>query len=212
VSVATVTTAGSAEYACFLASVDDAQVATLVGTPLPPDLDQRGLCTQAWAVADERRGAVLYERGPGAGVTSLAAFGGVHEAPSVQFVFRAGPLRPDAPLHLVSPLLAPGQTDAWLAFCHDVATSRREELEAQRDRIGMSEVVFLQRGERDRVVAVISGEDPWTEGERIGASDVPFDRWFVENLVRFHGLDVAPPDELPARNPVVVDQRRPATA
>jgi hypothetical protein len=81
---------------------------------------------------------------------------------------------------------------------------RRDELQGQRVRLGLAEQVFLQPSDgMDLVIPVIQGNSPWEEDHRIASSAHRFDRWFTEQLARFHGFDPAAPS--PPRNVAVFD-------
>jgi hypothetical protein len=102
--------------------------------------------------------------------------------------------------------LLPGVTGEWLEFCAELSGPRSDELKGQRNRLGLAEQVFLQAADgTDMVIPVIQGDSPWEEDHRIASSGHAFDRWFTEQLVRFHGFDPAgppPPRNVPVFDPV----------
>lgn len=105
--------------------------------------------------------------------------------------------------------IAPGRTDDWLNFAHDISGPRRSELLEQRQRLGLKETLFLKRGQDvDLVIPVIEGERPWEEDHRIAASQHPFDRWFIERIADLHGIDFSLPP--PPRNELLFAWRAPA--
>lgn len=145
---------------------------------------------------------VIYQEGPAAGqVTSLPGV----KVPKVELAISAKPASDiAADTYAFSIPLLPGLTKEWLGFCAELSGPRRDELQAQRDRLGLAEQVFLQASEgADMVIPVIQGSSPWEEDHRIASSAHAFDRWFTGQLARFHGFDPAGPP--PPRNVPVFD-------
>lgn len=136
---------------------------------------------------------VVYQEGPEAGRgTSLP---GIQPLLS-ELVFEAVPETvPGDDIYAFAAPLVEGLTEQWLGFCSEISGPRRAELQEQRDRVQLAETIFLQRGGNgDVVIPVIKGISPWEEDHRIHATGHPFDRWFIDNIARFHGIDfTAPP-------------------
>ena len=134
---------------------------------------------------------VVYQEGPEAGRrTSLP---GVQPVLS-NLVFEAAPdTVPGNEIYAFAAPLVEGLTEEWLAFCREISGPRRAELQEQRERVQLAETIFLQRGDPDVVIPVIKGTRPWEEDHRIHATGHPFDRWFIDNIARFHGIDFSAP-------------------
>jgi hypothetical protein len=145
---------------------------------------------------------VVYQEGPAAGlVTSVSGV----KVPHAELAISAKPSSGAAgDIYAFTVPLVPGLTSEWLEFCAELSGPRRDELQGQRDRLGLAEQVFIQRSDdADLVIPVIEGNSPWEEDHRIASSAHPFDSWFTEQLARFHGFDPAAPP--PPRNVSVFD-------
>ncbi|MFF2029507.1 hypothetical protein [Arthrobacter sp. NPDC058192] len=145
---------------------------------------------------------VVYQEGPAAGeVTSIPGV----KVPQVELAITAKPAAGAAGnVYAFTIPLVPGLTGEWLEFCAELAGPRRDDLQGQRDRLGLAEEVFLQSSDgQDMVIPVIQGNSPWEEDHRIASSAHSFDRWFTMQLARFHGFDPAGPP--PPRNIAVFD-------
>lgn len=90
----------------------------------------------------------------------------------------------------------PGRTDAWKAALAEMKGPRKAEYEESRRRLGVRrEVVSLQSTPQgDFVVVFLEAADPSGVVARYLASDVPFDRWFADTVLKgVHGVTGAPP-------------------
>ena len=128
-------------------------------------------------------------------------------------MFEAAPeIVPGDDIYAFAAPLVEGLTEQWLAFSREISGPRRSDLQEQRERVQLAETIFLQRGDSDLVIPVIRGTRPWEEDHRIHATGHPFDRWFIDNIARFHGIDFSAPP--PPVNELVVrlDSRSVASA
>lgn len=99
-----------------------------------------------------------------------------------------------------SPIL-PGKQEAWRRFLQEMLESRQGEHEESRRLLGITrELVWLvQTQQRDVAITYLEADDPRQVLTQLAASNLPFDRWFREQLQEFHGLDLAQsPLRLPA--------------
>jgi len=100
-----------------------------------------------------------------------------------------------------APVLA-GKTEAWKTAVAEMSGPRKAEYEESRRRMGVTrEVVSLQSlPQGDVVVVFLEASDPQTIIARYLASDMPFDKWFSEAVLKgVHGMVASPP----ANHPVV---------
>lgn len=109
--------------------------------------------------------------------------------------------------------VAAGQLDGWLRFTSDLKGSRRGAYEESRRRIGFGEKVFLQRTPNaDIVIPCIRGEEPAQDLATLAASDHPFDRWFIAEISKYHGIDFTQPPPAPNARLVLWEAPAPITA
>jgi hypothetical protein len=79
-------------------------------------------------------------------------------------------------------LIQPGKRDDARAIFEEIRTSRREEYEASRKRLGIREerVWFQSLPDAEMAVVYWEGDDPRGALERFASSDNPFDEWLKE--------------------------------
>ena len=79
-------------------------------------------------------------------------------------------------------LIQPGKRDDARAIFEQIRTSRREEYEASRKRLGIREerVWFQTLPDAEMAVVYWEGDDPRGALERFASSDDPFDQWLKE--------------------------------
>ena len=93
---------------------------------------------------------------------------------------------------LTFPIVA-GKVEAWRRFCQELSGSRRQMHEASRQRMGMTRERLMLVKSAFGSVAVTTLEAPdvgWVLGQII-TSDLPFDRWYREQVRELHGVDLA---------------------
>lgn len=95
-------------------------------------------------------------------------------------------------------LILPGKQEAWRRFLQEMLEFRQSEHEESRRGLGITrELVWLaQTRQGDVVITYLEADDPLQVLMKLAASNLPFDRWFREQLREFHGLD---PAQLPLR-------------
>ena len=78
--------------------------------------------------------------------------------------------------------IRPGKRDDARAIFEEIRTSRRDEYEASRKRLGIREerVWFQSLPDGEMAVAYWEGDDPRGALERFASSDDPFDEWLKE--------------------------------
>jgi hypothetical protein len=89
--------------------------------------------------------------------------------------------------------ILPGREEEWRRFVQEVTEERLYEYEGLRRHLGLrSESVWLARTkEGETAVVYLEAENPERILSTLGASEEPFDLWFKERLLEFHGLDLA---------------------
>jgi hypothetical protein len=89
--------------------------------------------------------------------------------------------------------IQPGREEEWRRFVQEVTEERLYEYEGLRRRLGLrSESVWLARTkEGETAVVYLEAENPERIVPTLGASEEPFDLWFKERLLEFHGPDLA---------------------
>ncbi len=94
-------------------------------------------------------------------------------------------------LTVVLPLL-PGKQEAWRRFCQALQGSRRCEYEAWREWMGITkeEAWLSQTLQGDLVRIHLEAERPEHVLACLATSNRPFDRWFREQVLELHGLDM----------------------
>ena len=93
---------------------------------------------------------------------------------------------------LTFPIVA-GKVEGWRRFCQELSGSRRQTHEASRQRLGMTRERLVLVEAAFGSVAVTTFEAPdvaWVLGQII-TSDLPFDRWYREQVRELHGVDLA---------------------
>ncbi len=78
--------------------------------------------------------------------------------------------------------IQPGKRDDARAIFEEIRTSRRDEYEASRKRLGIREerVWFQSLPDAEMAVVYWEGDDPRGALERFASSDDPFDEWLKE--------------------------------
>src|SRR5919206_1582740 len=91
----------------------------------------------------------------------------------------------------VAPLL-PGKEEEWRRFVQEVIEERLPEYERLRQRLGIrNESVWLARTSAgETVIAHLEAEVPEWVAPALTTSRDPFDEWFKERLLEFHGHDL----------------------
>lgn len=94
---------------------------------------------------------------------------------------------------LAAPIL-PGKQEPWRRFTQEVLESRCSEYQESRLRLGITRelVWYVQTSQGEMAIMYLE-----TESQEAGqvvanmaASSLPFDRWFRQQLVELHNLDV----------------------
>lgn len=104
-----------------------------------------------------------------------------------------------AMIAIAIPIL-PGKKGDWQRFIEQLQGSRKGAFKESRQRLGVRERTFLQQApDMDLVIVTLEGDDPAAAFQRFAAGDDEFTRWFVQEVMNAHGLDLTqpPPGPLP---------------
>ena len=96
------------------------------------------------------------------------------------------------PAMILSAPLLPGKEEEWRRFVQEVIEERLPEYERLRQRLGIrNESVWLARTSAgETVIAHLEAEVPEWVAPALTTSRDPFDEWFKERLLEFHGHDL----------------------
>ena len=110
-------------------------------------------------------------------------------------------------LACVLPIL-PGKQEEWRRFCQVLLGSRRGAYEESRRRLGITrELAWLSAAlQGDLAIVYLEAEHAEQVLPLLVASDLPFDRWFRQQLLELHGLDVTQPQAAPPKELIFVWQ------
>ena len=104
--------------------------------------------------------------------------------------------------------IQPGKTEEWKRAVEEIKGARSTEHNASRRRVGITrEFACLQQTPQGdfTVVLIESDGDPAEAIEKLLSSDEPFDRWFLDRVIKeAHGLD---PSEGPPPSEPMLDWR-----
>jgi len=93
---------------------------------------------------------------------------------------------------LTFPIVA-GKVEAWRRFCQELSGSRRQKYEASRLRLGITRerLVLVETAYGSAAVTTLEAPDVDRALGQIIASNLPFDRWYREQVRELHGINLA---------------------
>ena len=96
-----------------------------------------------------------------------------------------------ATLAFVASIL-PGKQEAWRRFYQSLEGSRRQQYEEFHKRLRITkELVWLtEMPQGDLAIVYLEADSPEQMIQELTASNLPFDRWFKEQVRDLYGLDV----------------------
>ena len=97
-----------------------------------------------------------------------------------------------AVLAFALPIL-PGKQEAWRRFYQELQESRHCEYEESRLRLGITResTWFAQTAQGEMAIVCLEADHPEQVFSGLAASALPFDNWFRQQLLEFHGFEVA---------------------
>jgi hypothetical protein len=89
--------------------------------------------------------------------------------------------------------IVPGKVEAWRRFCQEMSGSRRQMYEASRRQLGITRERLALVGTvfGSAAVTTLEADDVGLALGQIIASDLPFDRWYREQMQELHGVNLA---------------------
>jgi len=95
--------------------------------------------------------------------------------------------------------ILPGKTEAARAFLQEVGGSRKQELAACGQSVGINQEVWAlqQTPQGDLFVVYVTGEDLTHGFTEFAASQTAFDRWFKQQVQETTGADMNTPPSGP---------------
>jgi hypothetical protein len=89
--------------------------------------------------------------------------------------------------------IVPDKVEAWRRFCQEMSGSRRQMYEASRQRLGITRerLALVESGFGSAAVTTLEADDVGLALDQIIASDLPFDRWYREQMQELHGINLA---------------------
>ncbi len=97
-----------------------------------------------------------------------------------------------AGITLTFPIVA-GKVEAWRRFCQAISGSRRQMYEASRLRLGITRerLALVESAFGSAAVTTLEAADMGQALDQIITSDLPFDRWYREQVQELHGVNLA---------------------
>jgi hypothetical protein len=104
--------------------------------------------------------------------------------------------------------ILPGKQETWRRFCQVLVGRHICEYVESRRRLGITkESIWLaQTPHGDLAIVYLEAQHPEDVLVRLGASDLPFDRWLRKQLLELHGLNLTQPGSHPSNELVLVWQ------
>jgi hypothetical protein len=86
-----------------------------------------------------------------------------------------------------------GKVEAWRRFCQEIAGSRRLMYEESRRGLGITRerLALVETAFGSVAVTTLEAGDMGRVLSQILASNLPFDRWYREQMQELHGVDLA---------------------
>jgi hypothetical protein len=108
---------------------------------------------------------------------------------------------------LTFPIVA-GKVEAWRRFCQELSGSRQQMYEASRQRLGITRerLALVETAFGSASVTTLEAADVDRVLGQIIASNLPFDRWYREQVRELHGIDLAGYEQFMQETPLPFDQ------
>lgn len=128
---------------------------------------------------------------------TIAGFDPEAEPSKVELLIRRRSAR-RGDLYAVAMPIVPGKTARLHEFALELGGIHASEFDESLRRLRYGLTLFVQHTpDADLAISVIEGDDPDRALGRLAASEHPFDRWHVQQIVDQTGLDVAAPPPPP---------------
>ena len=101
-----------------------------------------------------------------------------------------------------------GKVEAWRRFCQELAGSRRQMYEASRHQLGITYelLALVETAFGSAAVTTLEAPDVDRALGQIIASKLPFDRWYREQVLELHGINLAGYEQFLQQTPLTPDQ------
>ena len=101
-----------------------------------------------------------------------------------------------------------GKVEAWRRFCQELAGSRRQMYEASRHQLGITYelLALVETAFGSAAVTTLEAPDVDRALGQIIASPLPFDRWYREQVLELHGINLAGYELFLQQTPLTPDQ------
>jgi hypothetical protein len=108
---------------------------------------------------------------------------------------------------LTFPIVA-GKVEAWRRFCQELSGSRRQSYEASRQRLGITRerLALVETAFGSAAVTTLEAPDVDRALGQIITSTLPFDRWYREQVLELHGINLAGYEQFLQQTPLPPDQ------
>jgi len=92
---------------------------------------------------------------------------------------------------LTFPIVA-GKVEAWRRFCQEMSGSRQQAYEASRRQMGITRerLALVETAFGSAAVTTLEADDVGRALSQIIASNLPFDRWYREQVQVLHGINL----------------------
>lgn len=92
---------------------------------------------------------------------------------------------------LTFPIVA-GKVEAWRRFCQEMSFSRKPDHEASRLRQGITleRLALIETAFGSAAATTLEADDIVQALNNILTSDLPFDRWYREQIKTLHGINL----------------------
>lgn len=89
-------------------------------------------------------------------------------------------------------LILPGKHEAWLRFIQEMRDLRSGEYQESRRRVGITEeaIWLVETLSGDLILINLEVADPEAALKALASSELPFDRWYCDQLQMLHGLNI----------------------
>ena len=93
---------------------------------------------------------------------------------------------------LTLPLLA-SKVEAWRRFCQELAGSRQQPYKISRQRLGITRerLALVETAFGSTAITTLEAANVAQALGQIISSDLPFDRWYREQLLELHGIHLS---------------------
>lgn len=117
-------------------------------------------------------------------------------------------IRPLSGITLTIPIIA-GKEEAWRRFCQELAGYRRQMYETSRQRMGITHerLTLVENTFGSAAVITLEADDIGQALDQIVTSDLPFDRWYRDQMQELHGIILTGYEIFVQQTPLLEEQQ-----